>query len=57
MWFFDGSVTCYEGVHLALAIISVMVLILLGSLILVVATIIYYDKLSEKVHITVNCII
>ncbi len=49
VWFYDGSVECYTGVHLLLSIFAISLLIFLGLLVPIVALIVYHNKLSEKV--------
>ena len=49
VWFFDGSVTCYQGAHLALAIVAALFLILAGLFIPVSIGIVCQKELSEKV--------
>lgn len=50
VWFYDGSVTCFERAHLALALFSVFSLFFLALLIPVLTVIAYHRELSTKVR-------
>jgi len=49
VWFFDGSVRCYSGAHLALTILAVLFLVLGVLFILLIAILVYQKELSKKV--------
>ena len=43
MWFFDGSVTCYQGAQLGLFIVAILVLVL-GIMVILAAAVMVYQK-------------
>ena len=47
MWFFDGSVTCYQGAQLGLFIVAVLVLIVGVLAVLAVAVMAYQKEISK----------
>lgn len=49
VWFFDGSVQCYGGWHVPLAIFAIVCHLAQALLVLLVAAVIYYKTLRKKV--------
>ncbi len=49
LWFFDGSVSCFQGAHLFLALVAILMLGICIALIPIVAAIIYHRKIKRTV--------
>lgn len=50
VWFFDGSLQCYQGWHILLAILAIVCHLAQALLVLFVAAVIYYKTLRKKVR-------
>ena len=49
MWFYDGSVECYKGAHLALMIVACVWLVLAALLVPFLAVVSYQSEINNKV--------
>ena len=49
LWFYDGSVQCYQGWHILLAIVALLFLLTLGIIIILVAAALQFKLLHRKV--------
>lgn len=50
IWFYDGSVRCFSGWHILLAVIALLSLLFLTLLIPLVAAALQFDFLRERVR-------
>lgn len=48
IWFYDGSVQCYRGWHILLAIVALVSLLLLGLIIPLIAAALYFKYVRRK---------
>ena len=49
VWFFDGTLPCYQGGHLFFTIVALVAFLLLGLMILAVGLAVYYPSLRAMV--------
>ena len=51
IWFYDGSVQCYRGWHILLAIVALLSLLALGLIVPLIAAALYFKYIRRKVCI------
>lgn len=51
IWFYDGSVQCYRGWHILLAIMALLSLLALGLIIPLIAATLYFKYFRRKVSL------
>lgn len=54
IWFYDGSVRCYNGWHILLAVIALLSLLFLTLLVPLVAAALQFDFLHKRVGINLR---